>query len=185
MEDNEAHRKLAALKAIVQMPILEQYWEEDEMEGKLRFSDLVEADHPVAIAIVNELIREGLEAAFRWPNRTHMGTEKEIPARPMVAFLSPRARALLEHEDWTARTKPPGGGTGLGAPARRGVHVYEGWRKPSSKAENGVTAARSRIPRPGGARRHRRIRAPVMRLGKGNAAGGTPLRIAQGAFCGR
>ena len=87
------------------------------------------------MAIVNELVREGLKAAFRWPNRTHMGTEKEIPARPMVAFLSPRARALLEHEDWTARTKPPGGGTGLGAPARSGVHVHEEWRKPSSKAE--------------------------------------------------
>ena len=65
------------------------------MEGKRRFSGLVEADHPVAMALVNELIREGLEVAFRWPNRTHMGAGKEIPARPMMApwwHSSPRER---------------------------------------------------------------------------------------------
>ena len=34
MEENEASRKVAALTAIIQTLILEQYWEEDEEAGK-------------------------------------------------------------------------------------------------------------------------------------------------------
>ena len=88
MNEANASRKIAALTAIIQTLILEQYWEEDEEAGKQRFLGMAEGDHPVAMAIMNELSEDELDAAFRWPDQTHMGAGKELPAMPVVAFLT-------------------------------------------------------------------------------------------------
>ena len=88
MEENEAERKIAALTAIIQTLILEHYWEADEEAGKQRFLRMAEGDHPVAMAIMNELSEAELAEAFRWPGQTHMDAGKELPAMPVVAFLT-------------------------------------------------------------------------------------------------
>ena len=49
---------------------------------------MAEGDHPVAMAIMNELSEDELDAAFRWPDQTHMGAGKELPVAPVVAFLT-------------------------------------------------------------------------------------------------
>ena len=104
MDENEANRKIAALTAIIQTLILEHYWEEDEDKGKRRFLGMAEGDHPVAIAVMNELTEDELDAAFWWPDQTHMGTGKEIPAMPVVAYLTQdqyeraRVTCVAEHE---------------------------------------------------------------------------------------
>ena len=104
MDENEANWKIAALTAIIQTLILEHYWEEDEDKGKRRFLGMAEGDHPVAIAVMNELTEDELDAAFRWPDQTHMGTGKEIPAMPVVAYLTQdqyeraRVTCVAEHE---------------------------------------------------------------------------------------
>ena len=132
MDDNEASRKIAALTAIIQTLILEQYWEEDEEAGKRRFLGMAEGDHPVAMAIVNELTEDELDAAFRWPGQTHMGAGKELPATPVVAFLTEnqyeRARVTCVAEDVgdfareLAMQEPiPAGATAPGASERIGL----------------------------------------------------------------
>ena len=132
MDDNEASRKIAALTAIIQTLILEQYWEEDEEAGKRRFLGMAEGDHPVAMAIVNELTEDELDAAFRWPGQTHMGAGKELPATPVVAFLTEnqyeraRVTCVAEDEGDFARElgmqEPiPAGATGPGASERIGL----------------------------------------------------------------
>ena len=103
MNEANATRKIAALTAIIQTLLLERYWEVDEEAGKERFRRMVEGDHPVAMAIVNELTEDELAAAFRWPDQTRMGAGKEIPATPVVAFLTEeqyeRARVTCVADD--------------------------------------------------------------------------------------
>ena len=104
MSEPNASRKIAALTAIIQTLILEHYWEADEEAGKQRFLGLAEGEHPVAMAVMNELTEDELDAAFRWPDQTHMGGGKEIPAMPVVAFLTEeqyeraRVTCIAEHE---------------------------------------------------------------------------------------
>ena len=103
MHEAHASRKLAALTAIIQTMLLEHYWEQDETEGKRRFLRLAEADHPVAMAIVNELSEEEFDAAFRWPGGTNRDRTKGLAATPVLAFLTEeqyeRARVAAVAED--------------------------------------------------------------------------------------
>lgn len=88
MAGTDADARVAALKAIVQTLILEHYSEENEEETKRRFLAMAEADLPVAMAIVNELTEAELDAAFRWPRGSEGDARSELPATPVVAFLT-------------------------------------------------------------------------------------------------
>ena len=88
MDENEAGRKIAALKAIIQTLLLERYWKEDEDEGKRGFLRVVASDDPVSMAIVTELTEHELDVAFRWPEQVCMVAGNELLATPVVAFLN-------------------------------------------------------------------------------------------------
>lgn len=96
-------RKLAALTAIVQTMILERYWERDEERAKRRFLRMAEADHPVAMAIVDVLSEEELDSAFRWPGGTARDGAQGLAATPVLGFLTEaqyeRARVAAVAED--------------------------------------------------------------------------------------
>ena len=101
--------KIAALTAIVQTLILEHYWEGDEKETKRRFFAMAEADHPVVMAIVNELTEEELDVAFTWPGARDGDGAMGPLAAPVVAFLTEqqyervRVAAVAEDEGDRAR----------------------------------------------------------------------------------
>jgi len=103
VDENEANRKVGALKAIIQTLLLEHYWEMDEESGKQRFLGMAEADHLVAMAILNELTQEELAAAFRWPGGEDGDRARGLPALPVIAFLTEaqyeRARVTTLAED--------------------------------------------------------------------------------------
>ena len=88
MRERDPDTQIAALKAIVQTLVLEHYWAEDEAQAKRRFLAMAEADHPLAMAVVNELTAEQLDAAFRWPRGAVGGEDTGPPSTPVMAFLT-------------------------------------------------------------------------------------------------
>ena len=130
----DADTRIAALKAIVQTLVLEHYWEEDEAKAKQRFLDLAGADHPVAMAVVNELTDEEFDAAFRWPRGANGDTRSALPATPVVAFLTEeqyeraRVAAVVEDEGDRAQafaTQEPGGAGAGSLPASERVRMAQ------------------------------------------------------------
>ena len=109
MDGTDADTKIAALKAIIQTLVLEHYWDENEAEAKRRFLALAEADHPVAMAVVNELTDEELDTAFRWPRGANGEARSALPATPVIDFLTEeqyeraRVTAVVENEGDLAR----------------------------------------------------------------------------------
>ena len=103
MDGTDAGTRIAALTAIVQTLVLEHYWEEDEEQAKKKFLAMAEADHPVAMAIVEALSEAELDAAFRWPHGTSEDAGNALPATPVIAFLTEeqyeRARVTAIAED--------------------------------------------------------------------------------------
>ena len=103
MDRTDPRRTIAALKATVQTLLLEHYWEEDEEKAKQRFLELAEADHPMAMAVVNELSEDELEAAFRWPDKADEPGATGLTRMPVIEFLTDeqreRARVTAVAED--------------------------------------------------------------------------------------
>ena len=102
MDDNEARRKIGALKAIVQTLLLERYWKEDEEEGKREFLRAVDADDPVSMAIATELTEDELDRSFRWPEPSHEDAGEELLATPVVAYLTEGQRERARVSDVAA-----------------------------------------------------------------------------------
>lgn len=113
--------KRAALTAIVQTMLREQYWEPDEEEGKRRFLRLAEADDPVALAILNELSAEELDEAFRWTSGGGRDGARRLAPAPVLDWLSEtqyeRVRVAAVAEDEMDRARELVAGTRGASPA--------------------------------------------------------------------
>ena len=134
MRGRDADTRVAALEAIVQTLVLEHYWEENEADAKWRFIAMAEADHPLAMAVVNELTEEELDAAFRWPRAANEGECQGPPATPVMAFLTAeqyervRISTVAENEGDRARElamNEPGGPAGRTFSATERVRIAE------------------------------------------------------------
>ena len=91
MDENEAHRKIAALTAIVQTMMHEVYSGPGEESGREWFDLQLEEDELVAMAIANELGEEELDRAFGWvegPSNRAATRSRRVPLHPTFARIS-------------------------------------------------------------------------------------------------
>ena len=104
VDKDEAVRKIAALKAIVQAMLYEIYWESCSESRRERFDLRLKDDDALAMAITNELDADELAHAFRWFDAVFACGREELTANPVTPHLHEdqrmRARvALLAHEE--------------------------------------------------------------------------------------
>ena len=104
VDEDEARRKIAALKAIVQAMLHEVYWGSDSRSGRERFDLRLEDDDALAMAIANELDADGLAHAFGWTDGGFVSSREELVANPVTPHLSEEQRmrarvALLALEE--------------------------------------------------------------------------------------
>ena len=88
MDQSEAKRTIAALKAIIQTMMPEFYWMQSGGLPKQNFLESLEKDEPIALAISNELTESEIEEAFGWTKMASEGGETELRATPVTRFLN-------------------------------------------------------------------------------------------------
>ena len=89
MDKNEARRKIAALKSIIQTVIADMYWSENEGGARAFFSEMSNDEDPVTVAIRNELTEDEIDLALSWSERAKESFEQEMSVMPVVAHLTP------------------------------------------------------------------------------------------------
>ena len=98
MNEAEAGRQIAALKAIVQTMLPDHYPRGHAKDGKALFGEQLEEDD-LAMAVANELSKQELEHAFRWADASYGTIDNELAANPVRPYLSDeqvqRARVAL------------------------------------------------------------------------------------------
>ena len=104
MEEHEARRKIAPLKAIVQAMLHEVYWGSGSQSGRERFDLRLEDDEVLAMAVANELDADELAHAFHWTDGGFITTKDELAANPVTSHLREEQRtrarvALLAQEE--------------------------------------------------------------------------------------
>ena len=104
VNENEARRKIAALKAIVQAMMHEVYCESDSESGRKRFDVGLDDDDALAMAIASELCANELDHAFGWTAGDFASGGDLIAASPVTPHLCKEQRmrariALLAHEE--------------------------------------------------------------------------------------
>ena len=88
VDNKDALRKIAALKAIIQALMPGVYWDED-LEGSMdEFLERLADDEPVALAISNELSGGEIGDAFAWEKRSHKDIDEEMEGHPVTGHLS-------------------------------------------------------------------------------------------------
>ena len=99
MNETEASRQIAALKAIVQTMLPDHYPRGHGKDGKTLFAEQLEEDELLAMAVANELSEQELEHAFAWVDASHGAIDNELAASPVRPHLSEeqvqRARVAL------------------------------------------------------------------------------------------
>ena len=104
MDEGEARRKIAALKAVIQAMLHEVYWESGSKRRSERFDLQLEDDDALAMAIANELDADELAHAFGWIDAGFASGREELAANPVAPYLRKEQRmqarvALLAHEE--------------------------------------------------------------------------------------
>lgn len=104
MDEDEAHRKIAALKAITQIMLQEVYWGSGSETGRKRFDLGLQDDEALAMAIANEFGTDELDHAFGWTDAGFASSRDELAANPVTPHLSEEQRmrariALLAQEE--------------------------------------------------------------------------------------
>ena len=186
MNDNEARRKIAALKAIVQAMMHEVYCESGSESGRKRFDLVLDDDDVLALAIASELRADELAHAFGRTAGDFTSGGDLIAASPVTPHLGKEQRmrarvALLAHEEFDhAHT------LAVRAPDRPGVaplsaeervrlaeeaflgrleidvlHECEGWSGFTTMAKADTEARLSYLPEPW--RKHAARRLPELK----------------------
>ena len=186
MHEDEACRKIAALKASVQAMLHEVDCESGGATGRKRFELGLEDDEALAFAIANELGSDELAHAFGWTDSDFVSGREELAANPVTPHLREEQRmrarvALLTHEELDhAHT------LAVRAPDRPGVvphsidkrvrlaeevflgrleidvlHEREGWSAFTTRAKANVDKRLSHLPEPW--RKHAAKRLPDLR----------------------
>ena len=103
MDENEAHRRVGALTAIVQMLLPDRYGPASEENAMTSFRELANAGDPLASAISNELAEPEIEQALVSRGRTYATHEAALRATSVYPYLTEeqrdRARVLRVAED--------------------------------------------------------------------------------------
>ena len=104
MNESEARRRIAALKAIVQALLYEVCWDSGSESRWERFDLRLDDDDALAMAIANELGADELVDSFGWINTDFASGREELAANPVAPHLSEEQRmrarvALLAHEE--------------------------------------------------------------------------------------
>ena len=104
LDEDEARRQIAALKAITQIMLHEVYWGSGSETGRKRFDLGLQDDEVLAMAIANELGADELDHAFGWTDAGLTSGRDELAANPVTPHLSEEQRmrarvALLAQEE--------------------------------------------------------------------------------------
>ena len=173
MEENEARRQIAALKAIIQAMMSEVYSGAGSETGRRLFNLQLEEDEVLAMAIANELGEEELAKAFGLAEAERGSAQDELTASPVAPHLrkDQRARArvaLLAHAEadhaYTLAVRAPErpgrpplsdeGRVGLGEEAFLGrieidiLQEHEGWSGFTTRARADVDERLEALPEP-------------------------------------
>ena len=173
MDEEEARRQIAALKAIVQAMMSEVYAGAGSETGRRLFNLQFEDDEVLAMAIANELGEGELAKAFGLAEAEFGSAQDELTASPVVPHLrkDQRARARVallahaeaDHAHTLAVRAPerPGGPpltdeerVGLGEEAFLGrieidiLHEHEGWSGFTTRARADVDERLEALPDP-------------------------------------
>ena len=99
VNEAEAGRRIAALKAIVQTMLPDHYPRGHAKDGKALFAEQLAEDELLAMAVANELSENELEHAFAWIDASYGAIDNELAASPVRPHLSDeqvqRARVAL------------------------------------------------------------------------------------------
>ena len=186
MDKDEALRKIAALKAIIQAMLYEVYWESGSESRRERFDLRLEDDDALAMAISNEFDADELAHAFRRVGAVFACGREELAANPVTPHLQEdqrmRARvALLAHEEsdhaHTLAVRAPDrpgvaplsadGRVRLAEEALLGrleidvLHEHEGWSGFTTRARADTEERLAHLPEPW--RRHAARALPELR----------------------
>ena len=104
MDANEARRRAAALKAILQAMLHEVYCFSSGEGGRAHFDRRLDDDEASAMAVANELGEEELARAFGWTEGGFASGREELAANPVTPHLNDEQRrrarvALLAQEE--------------------------------------------------------------------------------------
>ena len=186
MNENEARRKIAALKAIVQAMMHEVYCESGSESGRKRFDIGLDDDDALAMAIASELCADELAHAFGRTAGDFASGGDLIAASPVTPHLCKEQRtrarvALLAHEEvdhaHTLAVRAPDrpGAAPLSAEERVRLaeeaflgrleidvlHEREGWSGFTTMAKADTEARLSYLPEPW--RKHAARRLPELK----------------------
>ena len=183
MDENEARRKIAALKAIVQTMTHEVYSGSGSESARELFVVQLEDDEVLAMAVANELCEDELEHAFAWAEAACGSEKNAIAAIPVLPHLSEEQRsrarvALLAQEEadhaHTLAVRAPGRAplsdderVSLGEEAFLGrieidvLHEHEGWSGFTTTAKADPVERLAYLPEPW--RKHAATRLPEVK----------------------
>ena len=104
VNQNDAHRRIAARNAVVQMLMRELYaWPDDAERSVAEFRELADDGDPIACAITNILTDQQIKKALTAPSTAHATHEEVLRALPVYPYLTPeqreRARLMRVTED--------------------------------------------------------------------------------------
>ena len=92
LDEDEARRKIAALKAIVQAMLHEVYRESGGAAGRKRFDLELEDDEALAMAVANEFGADELALAFGWTDAGFASGGDQLAANPVTPHLGEEQR---------------------------------------------------------------------------------------------
>ena len=99
VDENESHRKIAALTAMVQTMVHEVYSRTGKESARGRFDLQVEEDELLAMAVATQLSEEELAHAFGWARAAFGSNDGEMSASPVLPHVCAdqreRARVAL------------------------------------------------------------------------------------------
>ena len=84
VNETEASRQIAALKAIVQTMLPDHYPRTHGQDGKTLFAEQLAEDELLAMAVANELSENEFEHAFGWIDASYGTIENELAASPWL-----------------------------------------------------------------------------------------------------